>query len=150
MCAHALLPWHAHSIHTLCAETRDTPTYAYAHALLARIHVRTCSLTVARAWYTYMVRRDSRHIRICVRTCLASTHSCAHMLSHRGTCIVYIHGAQRLETHPHLRTHMPCQGTSMHTCGHLHAHCIQTSCAQARDTLTCAHVHAVTCMHLCA
>ena len=109
MCAHALLPWHAHSIHTLCAETRDTPTYAYAHALLARIHVRTCSLTVARAWYTYIVRRDSRHIRICVRTCHARARPCTHAVTY--TLIVYRHHAHRLETRS--RVHMFMR---LHTC----------------------------------
>jgi hypothetical protein len=111
------------------------------------------------------VRRDSRHIRICVRTCLASTHSCAHMLSHRGTRIVYIHRAQRLETRPHLRTHMPCRGTSMHTCGHptrslytdimrtgsRHAHVCTCSCgyihAFVRVVMSCFHLHIY--VHLC-
>ena len=102
ICTHAHL--HVHSMHTLCAETRDTLLYVYIHAWVARIHAHTCIPTRA----TYIVRRGSRHAHICVRTCLASTHSCAHMHSHRGTCIVYIHCAQRLETRPHLRTHMPC------------------------------------------
>ena len=111
------------------------------------------------------MRRGSRHAHICVRTCLASTHSCAHMLSHRGTRIVYIHRAQRLETRPHLRTHMPCRGTSMHTCGHptrslytdimrtgsRHAHVCTCSCgymhAFVRVVISCIHLHMY--VHLC-
>jgi hypothetical protein len=157
----------AHGVYTYIVrgDSRHTHLCAYAHAVLAYLHVLACTPT--RAWYTYIMRRDSRHTHVCACACIilwrprVSAHS------------IYIHCARRLETHSRTYVHASffgalesprivytysVRGDSRHThvcaCAHavlayLHvvactptrAWCIHALCAETRDTLTytCAH-----------
>jgi hypothetical protein len=142
-------------------------TYAYVHATLAcaysymhlDIYTRIC-ICVRIYVCTFVMRGDSRHIHIYIRTCCDRAHLFTNKHAYSANVIYH---ARRLETHSLIHTYMPYSCIFIHALGHLHAHtymfmhicmCIFVMRGDSRHIhiyirSCCASAHLFTNMHNC-
>ena len=131
-------------MHTSCAETRDTLTYAYIHIHGVPGDIRVLACTPTRAWCIYTLWAETRDI---------PTHAYAHAV------LAYLHAHMHTYTRVHM--HTSCAETrDTLTYAYIHIHgvpgdirvlactptrawCIYTLWAETRDTPTYAYAHAL-------
>jgi hypothetical protein len=125
--------------YTVRGDSRHTHMCAYAHAVLAYLHVLAC--TPARAWCIHTLCAETRDTRTytCAHTELAYLHTCTRMVCMHTSCAE----TRDTLTYAYIHIHGVPGDIRVLACTPTRAWCIHTLCAETRCTPTYAYAHAL-------